>query len=190
MQLQPNQGIYGKLNGLLSGKDYYKAPNGAEITVKKGTGTVEYTDKGVLKVANADKVVIAGSKGDDKIHVVNSFVRYIAPGKGDNVTLIDNCRFKKFNRFWGTGSRIVTGGGLFSSYKKGSDKIQINGNFDAAIFAQQGSGNAWGNDSKAHKDQILINGNHNGYITVDTKDKVTVKGNKDGQIVNISEIVM
>lgn len=189
MQLQPNQGFYGKLNGFLTGKDFYKSPDGAQITVKKGTGKVEYTDKGVLKVTDADKVVICGSKGDDKIHVVNSFVKYIAPGKGDNKTLLDNCTFKKFNRFWGLGSRIVTGGGLFSSYKKGSDIIQINGNFDAAIFAQQGAGNAWGDDSKAHKDQILIKGNHNGYITVDTKDKVAIKGKKDGTVVNVSEIV-
>lgn len=190
MQLQPNQGFYGKVNALLSGKDFYKTPDGAQITVKKGTGKVEYTDKGVLRITDADKVVISGSKGDDKIHVINSLINYIAPGKGNNKTLLDNCTFKKYNKTWGTGSRIVTGGGLFSNYKKGSDKIQINGNFDAAIFAQQGAGTAWGGDNKAHNDQILINGNHNGYITVDSQDKVAVKGKKDGKIVNITEIVL
>ena len=190
MQLQPNQGFVGKMNGFLSGKDYYNAPNGAVVSVKKGTGKVEFTEKGVLKVTDADKVVISGSKGDDKIHVINSFVKFIAPGKGDNKTLLDKCTFKKFNKLWGTGSRIITGGGLFTSYKKGSDMIQINGDFDAAIYAQQGAGTAWGGDKKAHKDQILINGNHNGYITVDSQDKVAVKGKKDGKIVNITEIVL
>jgi len=190
MQLQPNQGFYGKVNRILSGKDYYKAPNGAEITVRKGTGTVEFTENGVLRITNADKVVICGSKDDDKIHVVNSLIKYIAPGKGNNKTLLDNCTFKKYNNLWGTGSRIVTGGGLFSNYKKGSDKIQINGNFDAAILAQQGAGTVWGGDEKAHKDQILIKGNHSGYITVDSKDQVAIKGKKDGKIVNVSEIVM
>ena len=190
MQLQPNQGFNGKFFNIVMGKDYYKAPNGAEVSLKKGTGKVEYSDNGVLKVSDADKVVIIGTNGNDKILVRNSFITYIAPKLGDNKTLIDNCKFKKFNTFWGIGSRIVTGGGLFSSYKKGSDKIQINGNFDGAIFAQQGSGTAWGSDKKAHKDEILIKGNHNGYITVDTGDKVAVKGEKDGRIVNVSEIII
>lgn len=187
MQLQPSKGFTGKLYGIW-GQDHYKAPNGAEITVKKGTGKVEYTDNGVLKVLNADKVVICGSKKDDKILVKDSSVKYIAPKGGDNKTIIDNCKFKKYSNFWGTGSRIITGGGLFTSYKKGSDQIQINGDFNAAIFAQQGDGKIWG-DKKAHKDYILINGNHNGYITIDTCDKVAVKGQKDGKVVNVSEII-
>ena len=137
---------------------------------------------------NAKKVSVYGTKGDDKIYVANSQVYAIKPGKGDNKTFLDNCTYKKYNKFWGTGSYIMTGGGEFSSYKKGSDIVKINGDFNGIIYAQQGAGKAYGNDKKAHKDIILINGNNNGYINIDTHDSVKISGKEKGKIINQSII--
>lgn len=186
MEVQASRSFNSRFKGMFTGKDYYKTNTGLEISAQKGSGKVEVTDDGVVKVYDAKKVSIYGTKGDDKIYVANSHVKYIAPGLGDNKTFLDKCTFKKYSNFWGTGSIIRTGG-LWSS-KKGSDEIRINGDFNGRIAAQQGDGKGWG-DKKAHKDTILINGNNTGRIEIDSKDKVAIKGPEKGKVINTTYIV-
>ena len=190
MELQPNQSFFSRLRSAVTNRDYYKTDSGVKVVTEKGSGRVEVTDDNVVKIYDAKKVSIYGTKDDDKIYVANSQVYAVAPGKGDNKTFLDNCTYKKYNKFWGTGSYIMTGGGAFSSYKSGSDIIKINGDFNGKILAQQGAGKVYGNDKKAHKDTILINGNNTGYINIDTHDSVKIAGKEKGKIVNQSIIYM
>ncbi len=190
MELQPNQSFFSRMRSAVTNRDYYKTDSGVKVVTEKGSGRVEVTDDNVVKIYDAKKVSVYGTKDDDKIYVANSQVYAVAPGKGDNKTFLDNCTYKKYNKFWGTGSYIMTGGGAFSSYKSGSDIIKINGDFNGKILAQQGAGKVYGNDKKAHKDTILINGNNTGYINIDTHDSVKIAGKEKGKIVNQSIIYM
>ncbi len=187
MEISANQTLGQKFKSTLTGKDYFVTKDGVKVTADKGTSKVEVDDNNVVKVYGGEKVSIYGTKRNDKIFVSNAFVKYIAPKKGDNQTVLDNCKYKKYSRFWGTGSKIVTGG--YNNYKKGSDVIKINGDFCGGIFAQQGSGEIYG-DKKAHKDVILINGSHYGYINIDSHDKIAIKGEKKGKIINTSMIIV
>ena len=186
MDLQPTTGFFTNIKSKITGKDYYTTSTGTKISMAAGEGKVEETDDGVIKIYDAKKVSVYGTSADDKLYVKNSHVKYINQGSGNNVTALDNCTYNQYNRFWGTGSVITTGCSFFKP-NKGSDVIKIKGDFNGGILAQQGSGKAYGDDKKAHKDTIMINGDNNGFINIDTHDKVAISGKK-GQIKNISVI--
>ena len=172
------------------GYSVYKTENGATVKMKKGTGKVEVNDKGVLIVSGGEKVQVEGTRGDDKIVVKDSSVSLIGTGSGKDRLLLDNCTYKQYNSFWGTGSAIYTGGAWYR--KKNKDdcaEIMIKGDFNGYIGAQQGAGKGWGDDSDAHRDHIMINGNNKGRINVDTHDKVQIKGEK-GSICNTTVYYM
>ena len=161
------------------GYSVYKTKNGATVKMKKGTGKVEVNDKGVLIISGGEKVQVSGTRGDDKIVVKDSNVSYISTDSGKDRLLLDNCTYKQYKPFWGTGSAIFTGGAWYR--KKNKDdfaEIMINGDFNGYISAQQGVGKGWGDDSDAHRDYIKINGNNKGRINIDTRDRVQINGEK------------
>lgn len=181
MELTPNKSFLNTIRYGMWGYDSYTTPTGTTIWAKKGQGKFEVNDKDVVIITGAKDVCVKGTNEDDKIYIKDSKVLHITPKGGNNEIFLDNCKYY-YNKFWGTGSTIKTGTAF--STKKGSDVIKINGDFEGRILAQQGAGRGYGDDKKAHKDTILINGNNNGYINIDTHDKVAIKGKEKGRIVN------
>ncbi len=165
------------------GYSVYKTENGATVKMKKGTGKVEVNDKGVLVVSGGEKVQVSGTKGDDKIVVKDSSVSTIGTGSGKDRLLLDNCTYKQYNGFWGTGSFIYTGGPWYRKKNKNdSAEIMVKGDFNGCIRAQQGEGKGLG-EHGAQKDHIMIAGDNKGRVEVDTCDKVQIKGKK-GRVCN------
>ena len=169
------------------GKDIYSLDNGTKIKVKKGTGDVSVDEKGIVKVKDAEKVSVSGSKNDDNILIENSSVDKISLGSGKNKLWFNGCKFNDYNMWLARGTYIETSGMI--NRKGDNSQIYVNGDFKGYINAQQGSGKGYGDDSKAHKDTIIIKGNNNGHIKIDSHDKVSVKGDR-GHLFNETVYIM
>ena len=163
------------------GTSVYKTENGTVIKMKKGSGSVQVSDQGTITVTGGENVKIRGTNGDDRIIAQNSHIKTVNGVCGQDHLFFNGCKFNDYNMFWGTGSAIHTG--ISRSKQDDFTEVVIKGDFNGAIFAQQGSGKGYGDDSKAHKDKIVVFGDNKGHIQVDTHDKVMVKGQK-GHIFN------
>ena len=182
MELTPSTSFSAKINQMLTGRETYKTDSGCKITMKAGTGNINVDDNGVINISDAQDLRVYDSKNDDKIKVKNSEVMRATVGRGNDFLLLDACNFHD--------NKLFTSGTIIHSYgnKIGCSNIMINGDFKGHISSQQGAGRAYGDDKNAHKDNILINGNNDGTINVDTHDKVAIKGEEKGRIVNHSII--
>ncbi len=163
------------------GSSVYKTENGTVIKMDKGSGSVKVSDKGTITVVGGENVKIKGTKGDDRIIAQDSHIKSVSSYDGKDHLFFNGCKFNDYSMFWGSGSIIRTG--TTKSNKEDFAEIVIKGDFNGAVFAQQGSGKGYGDDSKAHKDKIMVFGDNKGHIQVDTHDKVMVKGQK-GHIFN------
>ena len=180
MELTPSTSFWANVNRTLFDRDTYKTDTGCKFTMKQGTGCVDVAEDGTITVSDADTLKIYGSKSDDKIKVLNSYVKAATIGRGKDAIMFDNCEFKKHQLFHP--------GTVISTYGKKDDvaTIMINGDFDGYMNLQQGMGKGWGKDDYAHKDHVLITGNNNGSIQVDGCDKVAIKGKEKGRISNVT----
>jgi len=170
------------------GKDIYRLDNGTSIKMKKGSGTVDVNEKGVVKISGGENVSVSGSNKDDKILIENSSIKKVSLGGGENKLWFNGCKFNDFNMFLGSGTEITTAN-EWGDRKKGSSEIYVNGDFTGYINAQQGSVTGHGDDKDYHKDTIIVNGDNKGDIQIDSHDKVRIKGDK-GHLYNQSVYVI
>jgi hypothetical protein len=136
--VQANSGIFNKLRGAITGRDYYKTSTGVKIVTDKNHGKIYEDANGVVIAEGLQNADIKGTRNADDITVSSSTVAKLDSKKGDDVIKIDNSNLDE-----------IYGG-------RGRDLIHINNSVVNYVHGGCGNDTIIANTSKIRK----IDGEH------------------------------